>query len=246
MPAKVGKDSSTEKLSLIKRRNNIHRNHVVNYLHLITDLVYNVRFVALMVFAFFQCLGATLLLVVFGVWLKEEYGFDSTQVGNTVLSLSIGELIGFAVSFMLTDFLGCLPSLYLATIFEFIFAFIFFVGQSFGFKTRVVLIVLHIAGTELAFLCSITWSSKISNYTFVVVTCLFAIFAVGRGVIDVLSPRIWSFAKDDIEWSTMSVIMILIGVLMLFGTFSIVIGEYLHKQKTKRYNIIPHAGSLEL
>jgi len=231
MPAKVRSRTNSELSSLLGKPNSILRNSLT----LIRDLVKSARFIALMFFAFFQCAGATLLPVIFGVWLKDEYGFNSTQVGYSVLSLSIGELIRFTVSFLLIDYLGCLPTLYLATVFEFLVALVFFLGPNFRFKIRVILIVLQIAGTELAFLCCITWSSKISKYTFVVVTCLLAVFAMGRGMIDVLSPIIWSFVKDNIARSTMSVIMMLIGVLLLLGTISIVIGEIVHKRSNNRY-----------
>lgn len=191
-----------------------------------------------MSFGFFQTLGSTLLPVLFGVWLKVEYGFDAKQVGDAVLSLSIGESIGFVGSFIMIDSFGCLPTLYFATVFETVVALIFFLGPNFGFITRIILIVLQVAGTELAFLCCITWSSKISKYTFVVITCLLAVFALARGVIDVLSPMIWIFARKNIAWSTMSVIMMLIGVLALLGTISIVIGEYIHKRSTIKYSLI--------
>lgn len=238
MPAKVRSRTNSELSPLMGKPNSILR----NYLSLIRDLVKNARFIALMFFAFFQCAGSTLLPLVFGVWLKEEYGFNSAQVGEAVLSLSIGELIGFAVSFLLIDYLGCLSTLYFATIFEFLVALVFFLGPNFRFKIKVILIVIQIAGTELAFLCCITWTSKISKYTFVVVTCLLAIFAMGRGMIDVLSPIIWSFVKENIAWSTMSVIMMLIGVLLLLATISIVIGEILHKRSNDRYSPIPQSS----
>jgi len=238
MPAKVTRRSSSERISLLGKTDNLPVSIVVKYLQLITKLAKSARFDALMAFAFFQCLGATLLPVVFGVWLKDKYGFDATEVGNAVLSLSIGELIGFALSFMMIDVFGCLPTLYFATVFEFCVALVFFLGRNFGLKIQVVLIVLQVAGTELAFLCCITWSSKISKYTFVVVTCLLAIFAVARGVIDVLSPIIWSFVDENIQWPTMSVVMMFIGVLMLVGTTSIVIGEYFHKRSLHRYRLI--------
>jgi len=227
---------SAESVSLLGNEDNLRKNQVVHYLNLIKKLSKSARFIALMTFAFFQCLGSTLLPIVFGVWLKDDYNFDSKQVGYAVLSLSIGELIGFVTSFLTIDLFGCLPTLYFATIFEFGVALVFFLGRNFGFRTQVVLIVLQVAGTELAFLCCITWSSKISKYTFVVVTCLLAIFAVGRGVIDVLSPIIWTFVKETINWPTMGVIMLLIGVLSLIGTISIVIGEYAHHRSIYRHN----------
>jgi len=238
MPAKVWRSRSAEIIivPLLWGKNEDPRaNLIINYVRLIKKLGRSARFGALMAFAFFQCLGSTLLPVVFGVWLKDEYGFDSKQVGNAALSLSIGEVIGFAVSFMMIDRLGCLTTWYFATLFEFVVALVFFLGPNLEFKIRLVLIMLQVAGTELAFLCCITWSCKISNYTFIVVTCLLAMFAVGRATIDVLSPIIWSFLKNKIRSSTMSVVMLFIGVLTLSGTVSIVIGEYVHTRRKHRY-----------
>jgi len=243
MPTKIRRASSTESVSLLGHDNH-RKNQMVKYLKLIKKLAKSARFVALMIFAFFQCLGSTLLPIVFGVWLKDDYDFDSKQVGNAVLSLSIGELIGFVTSFLMIDLFGCLPTLYFATTFEFGIALVFFLGRNFGFKAQVVLIVLQVAGTELAFLSCITWSSKISKYTFVVVTCLLAIFAVGRGVIVVLSPILWIFVKENISWPTMGVIMMLIGLLMLMGTTSILIGEFVHRRSINRHNLLSPESSL--
>jgi len=239
IPEKARRHTSSSREPLFSNVENDQGSLAVSYCRLIRKLVPNVRFIAVISFGFLQSLGSVLVPILFGVWLKNEYGYNAAQVGKAVLSLSVGDVLGFMGSFFMVDRFGILPTLYFATVCEVIVALIFGLAPGLGLKSRIILIMFEDAGTDLAFFCSITWSRQISEHTFVVLTCLFAIFAMGKAIMVVLAPIIWSLLEEHITWSPMSLVMLLSGFLLLLATLGIAVGEFVHKKSSYMYQLIP-------
>jgi len=239
IPEKARRHTSSVNEPLFSNSENVEGNLAVRYCRISKKLVQNVRFIAVMSFGFLQSLGSVLVPVLFGVWLKNEYGYNAAQVGEAVLSLSVGDVLAFMVSFFMVDRFGVLSTLYFATGCEVMVALIFGLAPGLGLKSRIILIMFEDVGTDIAFFCSITWSRHISEHTFVVLTCLFAIFAMGKAVMVVLAPIIWSLLEEHVAWSPMSLVMLLSGFLVLLATLGIAVGEYVHRKNSYIYQLIP-------
>jgi len=186
----------------------------------------------------FWAVLATSFMLMFsfvGLWLKEDYGLNSAQVGFAYFfAFTIPETCGFLYMSFLSDYFGLLRSSYFMTISFFIVGLVFgTLSNSLKLAPALLLVAISIFSMEIMFVSSLAYSTTkaVSDNPSLMSTIVWTAFNSGKAIWVAIGPVIWKDVGKIIEShpglliNRFGAVCILTSIIMLSGVVCMEVGQ---------------------
>jgi len=161
----------------------------------ILSILMNRKAIAISVWALFS-MSYMVMFAFVGVWLKEDFGLDSAQVGLAFfIGFTIGETISFLYNLLLSDYIGLLRSVYIMTVILTIAGLVFGIfSASLKLIPALVLVGLSITATEAMYISTFAYATtkNVCNNPTLMSTILWTAVNAGKAIWVAIGPVIWT------------------------------------------------------
>jgi len=166
------------------------------------DIITNRKVIGICVWAVFST-AFLLIIAFFGIWLRDDYGFNSAQVGVAFFfAFTIPETCCFLYMTFLSDYIGLLRSSYFGTLSIAIFGVVFGIFcHSLKLAPTLVLFAITIFNVEVMFVSSIAYATtkRVSDNPALMSSILYTSFNIGKAIWVATGPTIWKGVGKIIE-----------------------------------------------
>jgi len=180
---------------------------------------------------------ANMLLIAYvGVWLREDFGLNSAQVGLAYFfAFTLAETFGFIYMGCLSDYVGLLRSAYIMTGLLTVLGFTFvFLSSSINLIWSSILIGFSIVATEVMFISVFAYSTtkEVSSNPNLMSTILWTSVNGGKGIWVAVGPTLWvSMGKfvnshEGIFFSQFGIIYLWETTFILLAVIILMIGQH--------------------